>query len=120
MAQARLRLRCPEVLAQRAVQVRLPDLAVYPRCTPLRTSRGVGGYAVTSAPEGRGLHPHGNRVTRPHGLAACLEVLTSFQPTGHSSQFVAGRRWWPWTREGREAAYVFADDEPCTGEEICR
>src|SRR4029434_7342189 len=70
---------------------RLPDLAVYPRCNPLRTSRRVGGYAVTSAPEGRGLHPHGNRVTRPHGLAACLEVLTSFQPTGHRSLFVEGR-----------------------------
>src|SRR5215467_829499 len=77
MAQARLRFRCPEVLAQQAVQVRLPDLAVYPRCNPLRTSRGVGGHAVTSAPEGRGLHPHGHRVTRPYGLAACLEVLTS-------------------------------------------
>src|SRR5215813_10596527 len=36
------------------------------------------------------------------------------------SQFVEGRRWWPWAREGREAAYVFAGDEPCTGEEICR
>ena len=54
-----------------------------PAATPLRTSRGVGGHAVTSAPEGRGLHPHGPRVTRPYGLAAYLEVLTSFQPTSH-------------------------------------
>ena len=56
-------------------------LAVYPRCTPLRTSRGVGGYAVTSAPEGRGLHPHGHGVVWPYGLTACLEGCTSFQPT---------------------------------------
>ena len=36
------------------------------------------------------------------------------------SQFVESRRWWPWAREGREAAYVFAGDAPCTGEEIGR
>jgi hypothetical protein len=36
------------------------------------------------------------------------------------SQFVAGRRWWPWAREGIEAARVFAGDEPCHGEEIRR
>jgi hypothetical protein len=35
-------------------------------------------------------------------------------------QFVEGRKWRPWAREGREAAYVFAGDEPCTREEICR
>jgi hypothetical protein len=33
------------------------------------------------------------------------------------SQFVEGRRWWPWAREGREEAHVFTGDEPCTGEE---
>src|SRR4029450_1764462 len=87
MAHPRLRLRCPEVPAKRAVRVRLPELAVYPRCNPLRTSRRVGGHAVTSAPEGRGLSPHGHRVTRPYGLAACLEALPSFQPTGHRSYF---------------------------------
>ena len=38
--------------------VRLPGSAVYPRCKPLRTSRGLGGYAVTLAPRGRDLHPH--------------------------------------------------------------
>ena len=63
--------------------LRLPDTAVYPRFSPLRTSRETGGYACTSAPEGRGLHQHADGVTRPCGLAACLEVLTSFQPTDH-------------------------------------
>ena len=38
--------------------VRLPGAAVYPRFKPLRTSRGLGGYAVTLAPRGRDLHPH--------------------------------------------------------------
>jgi hypothetical protein len=68
--------------------LRLPDTAVYPRCSPLRTSREAGGYAYTSAPEGRGLHPHEDGVTRPCGLAACLEVLPSFQPTGRRSDLV--------------------------------
>jgi hypothetical protein len=68
--------------------LRLPDTAVYPRCSPLRTSRKAGGYACTSAPEGRGLHPHEDGVTRPCGLAACLEVLTSFQPTGRRPDLV--------------------------------
>src|SRR4029450_13057641 len=68
--------------------LRLPDTAVYPRCSLLRTSREAGGYACTSAPEGWGLHPHEDGVTRPCGLAACLEVLTSFQPTGHSPDLV--------------------------------
>ncbi|MFL5588926.1 MAG: hypothetical protein ACJ8DI_14915 [Ktedonobacteraceae bacterium] len=36
------------------------------------------------------------------------------------SQFVAGRRWWPWAREGLEEARGFAGDEPCYGEEIRR
>ena len=40
--------------------VRLPGSAIYPRFSPLRTSRRPGGYAVTPAPGGRGLHPHGN------------------------------------------------------------
>ena len=40
--------------------LRLPGSAVYPRFRPLRTSRGSGGDAVTPAPRGRGLHPHGN------------------------------------------------------------
>src|SRR5919198_3200786 len=73
--------------------LRLPDTAVYPRFSPLRTSRETGGYACTSAPEGWGLHPHEDGVTRPYGLAACPEVLTSFQPTGHRSYFVARKIW---------------------------
>ena len=73
--------------------LRLPDTAVYPRFSPLRTSRETGGYACTSAPEGRGLHPHEDGVTRPSGLAACLEVFTSFQPTDHRSLFVARKNW---------------------------
>jgi hypothetical protein len=36
------------------------------------------------------------------------------------SQFVEGRSGWPWAREGRETAYVFAGDAPCAGEEIGR
>jgi hypothetical protein len=63
--------------------LRLPDTAVYPRFSLLRTSRETGGYACTSAPEGWGLHPHEDGVTRLCSLAACLEVRTSFQPTGH-------------------------------------
>jgi hypothetical protein len=38
-------------------RLRLPDTAVYPRCSLWRTSREAGGYAYTSAPEGQGLHP---------------------------------------------------------------
>ena len=36
------------------------------------------------------------------------------------SQFVEGRGWWPWTREGLKEAYVLAGDEPCAGEETYR
>jgi hypothetical protein len=68
--------------------LRLPDTAVYPRFSLLRTSREAGGYACTSAPEGWGLHPHEDGVTRLCSLAACLEVRTSFQPTGHRSDLV--------------------------------
>ena len=28
-------------------------------------------------------------------------------------QFVEGRRWWPWAREGIAEVRVFAGDEPC-------
>ena len=68
--------------------LRLPDTAVYPRFSLLRTSREAGGYACTSAPEGWGLHPHEDGVTRLCSLAACLEVRTSFQPTGHRPDLV--------------------------------
>jgi hypothetical protein len=36
------------------------------------------------------------------------------------SQFVEGRRWCPWAREGIEEARVFAGDEACNGEESHR
>jgi hypothetical protein len=68
--------------------LRLPDTAVYPRFSLLRTSREARGYACTSAPEGWGLHPHEDGVTRLCNLAACLEVRTSFQPTGHRPDLV--------------------------------
>src|SRR4029434_520654 len=68
--------------------LRLPDTAVYPRFSLLRTSREAGGYACTSAREWWGLHPHEDRVTRLCSLAACLEVRTSFQPTGHRPDVV--------------------------------
>jgi hypothetical protein len=68
--------------------LRLPDTAVYPRFSLLRTSREAGEYACTSAPAGWGLHPHEDGVTRLCSLAACLEVRTSFQPTGHSPDLV--------------------------------
>jgi hypothetical protein len=68
--------------------LRLPDTAVYPRFSLLRTSREARGYACTSAPEGWGLHPHEDGVTRLCSLAACLEVRASFQPTGHRSDLV--------------------------------
>jgi hypothetical protein len=68
--------------------LRLPDTAVYLRFSLLRTSREAEGYACTSAPEGWGLYPHEDGVTRSTSLAACLEVLTSFQPTGHRPDYV--------------------------------
>ena len=71
--------------------LRLPDTAVYPRFSLLSTSREAGGYAYTSAPEGWGLHPHEDGVTRLCSLAACLEVRTSFQPTGHRSDLVVAQ-----------------------------
>ena len=36
------------------------------------------------------------------------------------SQFVEGRRWCPWAREGIEEVRVFAGDEPCHREETHR
>jgi hypothetical protein len=46
------------------------------------------------------------------------EVLQSQGLPLNFSQFVEGRRWWPWARKGLEAARVFAGAEPCHGEEI--
>jgi hypothetical protein len=56
-------------------------------------------------------------------LARFLLVLSSIETTKYSIktlnllQFVEGRRWCPWVREGLEEARVFAGDEPCHGEE---
>ena len=63
----------------------------------------------------------GTRRRRPGGgskgkLPTMAEKLQSL----NFSQFVECRSWWPWAREGRETAYAFAGDEPCTGEEIGR
>ncbi len=66
--------------------LRLPGSAVYPRCRPLRTSRRPGGYAVTPAPGGRDLHPHGELSYKVHNhLAVCPEAEASFRPTGRTS-----------------------------------
>src|SRR5919199_6309970 len=66
--------------------MRLPGSAVYPRFSPLRTSRWAGGYAVTPALGGRGLHPHGklSYEVHPH-LAVFLETRVPFRPTGRTS-----------------------------------
>ena len=68
--------------------LRLPGSAVYPRCRPLRTSRRPGGYAVTPAPGGRDLHPHGKLSYKVHHhLAVCPEAEASFRPTGRTSMY---------------------------------
>ena len=66
--------------------MRLPGSAVYPRCSPLRASRETGGYAVTPALGGRGLHPHGKLSYEVHPyLAVFLETRVPFRPTGRTS-----------------------------------
>src|SRR5215510_14666824 len=66
--------------------MRLPGSAVSPRCSPLRTSREAGGYAVTPARGGRGLHPHGKLSYEVHPyLAIFLETRVPFRPTGRTS-----------------------------------
>jgi hypothetical protein len=66
--------------------VRLPGAAVSPRSRSLRTSRGPGGYAVTPALGGRGLHPHGKLSYKVHlNLAVFLGTKAPFRPTGRTS-----------------------------------
>src|SRR6516164_5618610 len=66
--------------------LRLPGSAVEPRFKPLRTSRELGGYAVTPAPGGRDLHPHEALSYEVHKhLAICPEARASFRPTGRTS-----------------------------------
>jgi len=59
---------------------------------------------------------------RQRGGQVVIHLLANVQQktTLNFSQFVEGRSWWPWAREGRETAYVFAGDGPCAGEEIYR
>ena len=81
-------------LLDRVSGLRFPDTAVYPRFSPLRTSRQTGGYAFTSAPEGQGLHLHGDEVTRLKvnlNLAVFPEAGASFRPTGRTPVLVVGR-----------------------------
>jgi len=78
-------------LLDRVSGLRFPDTAVYPRFSPLRTSRQTGGYAFTSAPEGQGLHLHGDEVTRLKvnlNLAVFPEAKASFRPTGRTPHLV--------------------------------
>jgi hypothetical protein len=58
--------------------VRLPGSAFYPRSRPLRTSRRPGGYAVTPAPGGRGLHPHEELSYKVDTLRLAREPRLSF------------------------------------------
>jgi hypothetical protein len=81
-------------LLDRVSGLRFPDTAVYPRFSPLRTSRQTGGHAFTSAPEGQGLHLHGDEVTRLKvnlNLAVCPEAAASFRPTGRTADYVVNR-----------------------------
>jgi hypothetical protein len=81
-------------LLDRVSGLRFPDPAVYPRFRPLRTSRQTGGYAFTSAPEGQGLHLHGDEVTRLKvnlNLAVYPESAASFRPTGRTAHLVVNR-----------------------------
>jgi hypothetical protein len=83
-------------LLDRVSGLRLPDAAVYPRFSLLRTSRKTGGYAFTSVPEGQGLHLHGDEVTRLKvhlNLAVCPEAEASFRPTGRTPDLVVNQ--WP-------------------------
>jgi|RhiMetdeSRZDD1v2_1073273.scaffolds.fasta_scaffold43952_6 hypothetical protein len=68
MARLSLRLRYPSTPARRVSGVRLPDTAVSPRFSPLRTSRWAGGDAFTPASGGQDLHLHKDRVTRRFAL----------------------------------------------------
>ena len=73
--------------------VRLPGSAVYPRSRSLRTSRGPGGYAVTPALGGRGLHPHGKLSYKVHlNLAVFLGTKVPFRPTGRTYIFAESSR----------------------------
>ena len=63
---------------------RLPGSAVYPRFKPLRTSRRPGGYAVTLAPRGRDLHPHGEPSYKALRFAIFPRTEVLFRSTGRT------------------------------------
>ena len=63
---------------------RLPGSAVYPRFRPLRTSRRPGGYAVTLAPRGRDLHPHGELSYKALSFAIFPRTEVLFRSTGRT------------------------------------
>jgi hypothetical protein len=91
-------------LLDRVSGLRFPDTAVYPRFSPLRTSRQTGGYAFTSAPEGQGLHLHGDEVTRLKvnlNLAVFPEAKASFRPTGRTAHLVVNR----WACDGESGSH---------------
>ena len=109
MAQHVFACATPRSLRDGLAGLRLPDTAVYPRFSLLSTSREAGGYACTSAPEGWGLHPHEDGVTRLCSLAACLEVRTSFQPTGHRPDLVVDC-WVSDSESGLHRHFLFRPD----------
>jgi hypothetical protein len=53
-------------------------------------------------------------------LGVSVSVYALQTATLNFEQFVEGRRWCPWAREGLEEARVFAGDAPCHGEKIGR
>src|SRR5262245_26017906 len=63
---------------------RLPGSTVYPRFRPLRTSRRPGGDAVTPAPGGRDLHPHGELSDKAFGFAIFPRTEVLFRSTGRT------------------------------------
>jgi hypothetical protein len=97
-------------------------------------------HASTTATERTGALPNIRVIDFGHSMAAPLAgmlladqgatVIKVERPQGdparvhpaslNFSQFVEGRRWWSWAREGFKGAHGFAGDEPCTGEETCR
>ena len=75
--------------------LRLPGSAVSPRFSPLRTSRRPGGDAVTSAPEGRALHPHGTLSYKALRFAVYPRTASSFDQRvtlGEKSRNTASER----------------------------
>ena len=71
------------------------------------------------------LHGLGSCPSRKLAPVALLDIARSScillqRFSLNLSQFVEGRKWWPWAREGLEEARVCAGHKPCIGEEIRR